>query len=56
LSFLFLEAERGGVQALDVAPTGRLPLPLNQRCHMVVVIRGSVTCFVETMMMNGALV
>jgi hypothetical protein len=42
LSFLFLEAERGGVQALDVAPTGRLPLPLNQRCHMVVVIRGSV--------------
>ena len=35
LSFLFLEAERGGVQALDVAPTGRLPLPLNQRCHMV---------------------
>lgn len=40
LSFLFLEAERGGVHALVVAPTGRLPLPFHQSCHMVVVIRG----------------
>ena len=36
LSFLFLEAERGGVQALGVAPAVRLRLLFHQRCNMVI--------------------